>query len=309
MPDHLVIERLEFNGHCGVTEAERQLPQPIAVDVELDYPLQAIAAAAATDAIGQAVDYASVAQCLVDLGTSRRFHLLETMAEQMVTAIFAGFPVDRIGLWVRKVDPPVKYVNGSVGIRLDRLRSGRPPDLLPAQFLLDQKHRFPRISHTMALDVACGRGRNALYLAEQGFTVDAVDRDEQALAELSASATQRQQRGITTHTLDLETDASHPPTLPRAYYDVITVFFYLHRLLFPALVRALTPGGVLIYETFTIENHLRRQHPRRREFCLEPNELLTLAQGLRVLHYEEGEHIDSHGTAAFTARLLAERPA
>jgi dihydroneopterin aldolase len=307
MPDHLVIEHLEFQGHCGVTDAERQLPQPIAVDAELDYPEAAMAAAASTDAITHAVDYATVAQYLVDLGTSRRFHLLEALAEQMVEAIFAGFPVDRVRLWVRKTAPPVKHVEGSVGIRLDRARSTVTPDLLPARLLLDHRHRLPTGSQAAALDVACGRGRNALYLAGQSLTVDAVDRDEQALAELAAAARRRQLRALATHAIDLETDTAHPPALPRAHYDVITVFFYLYRPLFPVLVRALKPGGLLIYETFTLDNHLRRQHPRRREFCLEPNELLALTQGLRVLHYDEGEHADNHGAAAFTAQLIAQR--
>lgn len=309
MPDHLVIEHLEFQGHCGVTDAERQVPQPIAVDAELDYPPQAMAAAASTDAIAHAVDYATVAQCLVDLGTSRRFHLLEALAEQMVAAIFAAFPVDRVRLWVRKTAPPVKHVDGSVGVRLDRTRNTQTPDLLPARLLLNHRHRLPTGSQAAALDVACGRGRNALYLAELGLTVDAMDRDEQALAELAATARRRQFPTLTTHAIDLEADAANPPALPRMHYDAITVFFYLHRPLFPLLLRALKPGGLLIYETFTLDNHLRRQHPRRREFCLEPNELLALTQGLWVLHYDEGEHADNHGTAAFTAQLIAQRPA
>lgn len=307
MPDHLVIEHLEFQGYCGVTDAERQVPQPIAVDAELDYPPQAMAAAASTDAIAHAMDYATVAQCLVDLGTGRQFHLLESLAEQMAAAIFSGFPVERVRLWVRKTAPPVKHVEGSVGVRLDRARTTRTPDLLPARLLLEHRHRLPIGSQAAALDVACGRGRNALYLAEQGLTVDAVDRDEQALAELAATARRRPLPALATHVINLETDTAHPPALPRARYNIITVFFYLYRPLFPVLIRALKPGGWLIYETFTLDNHLRRQHPRRREFCLEPNELLALTQGLRVLHYDEGEHTDSHGATAFTAQVIAQR--
>jgi hypothetical protein len=66
-----------------------------------------------------------------------------------------------------------------------------------------------------------------------------------------------------------------------------------------------------VYETFLIENHLRNQHPRRKEFCLAGNELLRLTSGLRVLHYDERGRRDggAHGGegVTYTARLLAQR--
>jgi hypothetical protein len=75
------------------------------------------------------------------------------------------------------------------------------------------------------------------------------------------------------------------------------------------LLHALKPGGVILYETFLLENHLRRQHPRRKEFCLETNELLTRLQGCHILHYDEGEHTGlSQTDRAFTARALARKP-
>jgi hypothetical protein len=87
------------------------------------------------------------------------------------------------------------------------------------------------------------------------------------------------------------------------------VFFYLHRSLFPAILSALKPGGVLIYETFLIDNHLQHQHPRRKEFCLGHNELLRLTSGLRVFHYDEGEHAGGHGAdSSFTAQMIASKP-
>ena len=90
--------------------------------------------------------------------------------------------------------------------------------------------------------------------------------------------------------------------------NVIVVFFYLHRALFPALIESLKPNGVLIYETFTIDNYLRHRHPRRWEFCLAHNELLRLTSNLRVLSYDEGEHDGGHGPGAvFTARLVAQQ--
>src|SRR4029078_12548906 len=95
---------------------------------------------------------------------------------------------------------------------------------------------------------------------------------------------------------------------PRQEYDVILVFFYLHRPLFPALIDSLKPNGVLSYETFTIDNYLRHRPPRRWEFCLAQNELLRLTSNLRVLSYDEGEHDGSHGPgSAFTAQLVAQQ--
>ena len=308
MPDHLIIERLEFQGHLGVTQEERQIPQPIAVDLKMDYAPASFTAAAATDDLAQAVDYAKVAERVVEISQRQPFHLIETLADQLISMVFAEFPISRIHLWVRKTAPPLKDVRGSVGVRLDRTRPEIAP--LPARFLVEQ---LPRLPKGLALDVAAGTGRNALYLASQGFTIEAVDRDEQALGELTTEARRRNLTTLTTRHLDLESDPDQPPELPKERYDIVLVFLYLYRPLFPALLRALKPGGLLVYETFLIDNHLRHQHPRRKEFCLAHNELLHLTSGLRVLHYEEGEHDAGHGIerkgsgAAFTARLLAER--
>ena len=301
MTGRLIIERLEFQGHLGVTPEERGALQPIAVDIELDQP--STAQAAATDDLTQAVDYAQVAQRIVEVGGSGQFHLVETLAERLTEMIFAEFPVSRVRLWVRKLAPPLQAVHGSVGIQVDRTRPAESGPL-PAAFLIEQ---LPRLPKGLVLDVAAGAGRHALYLAGRGFTVEAVDRDEQALAALAGAARERNLTTLTVRTLDLE--AEPPPALPKAQFDVIMVFFYLHRPLFPGLLQALKPGGVLLYETFLLDNHLRRHHPRSKEFCLAPNELLRLSDGLRVLHYDEGEHEDARGGGpAWTARLLAVRP-
>src|ERR1043166_1430476 len=120
MSDRLFIEHLEFQGHCGVTLEERQIPQPIAGDVELAPP--ATPAAAATDDLAQTVDYARVAERIVEIGRSRHFHLVETLAESLVAMMFAEFPFSPARLWVRNPPPPLKDVRGSVGVRVDRSR-------------------------------------------------------------------------------------------------------------------------------------------------------------------------------------------
>ncbi|MFM8551910.1 MAG: dihydroneopterin aldolase [Nitrospiraceae bacterium] len=305
MEDRIIIERLEFFGHCGVTQEERQTPQPVGVDLELTYPPSAFGRAAAQDDIALAVDYAKVADRIVQLGTAKPFALVETLAEQITTMVFAEFPVSDLRLWVRKLAPPLKDVRGSVGVKVERARTAAVPDPPPAPFLQEQLARLPKGT---VLDLASGQGRNALYLAGLGYAVEAVDRDQQALTTLADTAGRRHLRNLTTRQMDLESDPVHPPDLGAERYDVILVFFDLHRPLFPALLRALKPGGLLIYETFLIDNHLRRQHPKRKEFCLAHNELLRLIGHLQVRHYDEGEHEGRHGQeSAFTARLAAQR--
>lgn len=309
MVDHLIIERLEFQGHCGITSAERKVAQPIGVDLELEYPPEApLTAVAATDNISRAMDYARVAERILEVGRGQECCLLETLAERLCSTLFAEFPVSQVRLWVRKLAPPVTGVKGSVGVRLDRRRAAQIIEPAPAKFLMEHIHLLPKGE---ALDVAAGRGRNALYLASLGYRVEGIDRDEQAVADLTTAAQQRR-LNLTVRCVDLEADPNVPQKFPKEHYDVILVFFYLYRPLFPALLQALKPGGILVYETFLIDNHLRHQHPRRKEFCLAHNELLRLTAGLRALHYEEGEHHTSCDSAhssepAFTARLLAVR--
>ena len=147
-----------------------------------------------------------------------------------------------------------------------------------------------------ALDVACGRGRNALWLAARGLTVDAVDRDADAIAALQAAALDR---GLAVHArvVDLE---SGIPDIPAAAYDVIVVTHYLHRPLFPALVAALTPGGLLVYETFTRAQALRGK-PTNPAFLLEPGELRRLVQPLEIVAEREGE-FEGRDVSAVVAR-------
>ena len=307
MSEHIVIERLEFRGRCGVTPEERAKPQPLAVDLKLACR---IGPAGQSDDLAQTVDYAAVARRIVEIGTTQDACLLETMADRFLTMLFTEFPVEDTTLWVRKLHPPITHVTTSVGVSLTRSRlqhQMQQSDSTPAPFLVQQLHRLPK---GRVLDVAAGSGRHALFLAAHGYQVDTLDRDGAALAQLSQSAAARRLSSITTRTVDLEQPAPCDPELGHARYDVIVVFFYLHRPLFPFLIEALKPGGVLIYETFTIDNHLRHGHPRRQEFCLTRNELLSLTSPLHVLHYDEGAHDGVQGSGStYTAQLVAQKPA
>jgi SAM-dependent methyltransferase len=150
----------------------------------------------------------------------------------------------------------------------------------PANWLVENLDVIPRGG--MVLDVACGSGRHAIFLAERGWRVHAVDRDAVVLGQIGRVG---QVGGITTECIDLE---SGQPTLGEGLYDAVIVFNYLHRPLMPALVRAVRPGGVLIYETFTV-GQAERGRPRNPDFLLRDGELPTLVAPLRVLRAREGD--------------------
>ena len=303
MNDELVIEGIRFQARCGVTPGERQRPQPLLTDLTFTCPAhQAIQ----SDNLATTVDYARVVQRVIDVGTTHDTVLIETLADRIVQTLLAEFPMERVTIWLRKTAPPLPDVTGSVGVRLTyprpHARATASPSSDPSPFLTANAHRIPR---GKVLDVAAGHGRHALYLASHGYEVVGLDRDGEALNALARTAGERGLPNLCTRTVDLERHPDTPPDFGEQAYDGIVVFFYLFRPLFPALLRALKPGGVLIYETFLIDNHLQHHHPRRKEFCLEQNELLHATSRLRVLCYQEGPQ--SAAPHAITARLVAQR--
>jgi SAM-dependent methyltransferase len=159
---------------------------------------------------------------------------------------------------------------------------GIGPGEAPSSWLLENLDLLARAART--LDVACGRGRHALLLASAGFPVEAVDRDAGLIDGLRATA-ERLKLPLRAEVRDLETGAAD---LGTEAYDLVLVFNYLHRPLFPALVRTLAPGGLLLYETFTVEQ-ARRGKPKNPDFLLEPGELRERVAPLVVLREREGE--------------------
>lgn len=138
-------------------------------------------------------------------------------------------------------------------------------------------------SRGRALDVACGRGRHALWLARRGLDVMAIDRDAAAIAWLNDEA-RRQKLSLRAEVVDLE---AGPVELGSNLYDVIVVVHYLHRPLFPRLIEALRPGGILVYETFT-RAQAGRGRPRNPDFLLKEGELRELVQPLEIVVEREG---------------------
>lgn len=163
----------------------------------------------------------------------------------------------------------------------------------PSDFLRLVGDRLP---HGRVLDVACGAGRNAAFFAARGDQVVGIDRSRESL---------EQARSALPDALFVQADLE-AGELPEGRFDVVVNIRYLQRSLAPALMRALRPGGALVFETFLVDQ-LALGHPRNPEFVLRHNELLEMFRPLRVLHYEEGLYRDGDGET-YLARLLAERP-
>ena len=163
---------------------------------------------------------------------------------------------------------------------------------------------LPRLPVGRALDVACGAGRNALYLAANGYGVDALDVSDVALARAKRSA---EERGVDVDWICADLDEPRGAALPRVDYDLIIWVRYIHRDLMPYLVERLRPGGVLL-----CEQHLLTEAtvagPRNPAFRLAPGELELMARDLQVLHYNEGPIVDPDGRAVALAQLVATAP-
>lgn len=149
----------------------------------------------------------------------------------------------------------------------------------------------------LALDVAGGVGRHAIWLAQRGWRVRLVDISEVGIQQAEENA----KRTGTAGSISSEVrNLNIMQELGREQYDLVTVFFFLQREIFPALAAALKPGGILIYKTYTAEQKNFSGGPSHPMFLLEPNELLHAFQSLRVLHYHET--IREKGVAELVAR-------
>jgi SAM-dependent methyltransferase len=157
------------------------------------------------------------------------------------------------------------------------------------------------ISPGRVLDIACGKGRNALYLAAHGFDVTAVDVSPAALDTGRRQAAERNLQ-VTWMQIDLERES-----LPGSGYDLVINFNYLQRALIPNIKTVMKAGGVIIFETYLIEQR-QLGHPRNPEYLLAHNELLDRFNDFRVLFYREGKFADGR-EPSFRAGLLAQKPA
>ena len=151
------------------------------------------------------------------------------------------------------------------------------------------------------LDIAAGSGRNGLMFLARGHGVTFIDRNTNALDHLSRNANSEVIQA------DLETDESvfsDGGVLAGRVFDGIIVVNYLHRPLFPAIMQALVPGGVLLYSTFMVGNEAFGK-PSNPEFLLKPRELLVHVGQAKVIAFEEGEITRADGSRAMRQSIAA----
>ena len=182
----------------------------------------------------------------------------------------------------------------------------------PNPFLLEALPFLPR---GRALDLACGAGQNSVDLAARGWPVTATDVSISALDRAEALATSHNLpvRRASASRIPPDFPRSHPEilllradlesfTLPASTFDVILCFRYLQRSLFPAIERALRPGGILVFETFTLDQLNFDRGPRNPDHLLHPGELRAAFPNLTHLFYREWK------TGEAMASLLARKP-
>ena len=163
------------------------------------------------------------------------------------------------------------------------------------------KEMLPRLAHAgLAIDVAAGRGRHSVILADHGLCVVAIDYSQEAIAAL-AKLVEHPHGAIWPALADLDT---FPIKSESA--DLIVNVNYLDRGLFPKFIQALKPGGMLLVDTFLIDQ-AALGHPRNPRFLLEHYELLALLEGLQTLCYREGLTVYPDQTKAWRASALARR--
>ena len=134
------------------------------------------------------------------------------------------------------------------------------------------------------LDYACGSGRHTFYLAQQGFSVLAIDRDQEALNQIQLQSKSISQASIETACFDLEGPTWGLDHLGQ--FDAVIVTNYLYRPYLKNITKLLNPMGFLIYETFAIGNEAYGK-PSNPNFLLQPNELLNLAENMKILAFED----------------------
>ena len=166
---------------------------------------------------------------------------------------------------------------------------GSVPDLKPSPWVVRWAHLVER---GPVLDVACGAGRHAIFFAERGFEVVAVDREPQQI------------QGVHFVCADLENGSPWP--LGDQRFAAIVVANYLHRPLLPVLAQGLEDGGLLLYETFMTGNE-RYGRPSNPNFLLRPGELLEAFAALTPIAFEQGR-VERPGKA-MVQRICAVRGA
>lgn len=166
----------------------------------------------------------------------------------------------------------------------------------PATFLTEN---FALLPVGRVLDVAMGNGRNAIFLARAGFKVEGVDRSPETV-KVAIEAAKQAGVNIKAQVADLEGEY----TIEENGYEAIICFNYLQRSLMPHIKAGIRPGGMVVYETFTVDQ-ARFGHPRNRDYLLKHNELLEIFGEFRCLRYHESIIENKKAVAGIVAQKVA----
>ena len=173
-----------------------------------------------------------------------------------------------------------------------------------ASRLITESLELSLLNKSEVLDLACGSGRNGLWFADKGHRVTFIDK---SLANLCMPSEPQADSMPTEHTYlawDLEDGSA--PELAQNKYDLVLVFNYLHRPLFPQIAATVKPGGLIVYETF-IDKQAEIGRPRNPKFLLKSNELKNEFEKWTLLHYFEGK-VMSDLNLSYKAQLIARKP-
>ena len=166
----------------------------------------------------------------------------------------------------------------------------------PAQFLVENIDLLPV---GRALDIAMGSGRNAIYLARMGFQVEGIDMSPEAVQDALESA-RKASLALKADVVDLEGTYR----IKKDYYDLIICFNYLQRSLMQQIKDGLRTGGMVVYETFIVDQAQLFGKPSNPDYLLKHNELLDFFRDFRCLRYREGIIENRAALASIIARKV-----
>jgi tellurite methyltransferase len=158
------------------------------------------------------------------------------------------------------------------------------PHTLLQRALLSAEKVWGELKGRSALDIACGTGRDAVFMASRGLRVDAWDNLPDAIERCQDLASRN---GVNVRVEVRDVVSAPAPDIALDSYDLLSCFNFLHRPLMPVIAAAVRPGGFVVYETFTREQRRLFGKPRNDSHLLESGELPGYFEGWQVIHYSE----------------------
>lgn len=250
------------------------------------------------------------ASCLPAAQLAARMHELPKRSEPLILCgdplsldlaeVFLkskGYTIERQIIWSEALRADL-HTKQQLATGMDSARLWKPAPLI--EKFVEELMPMHDITSGVGLDIACGAGRDAVYLAMNGWQMTGIDYLTGAI-EKTKQLAQQHQVPIQAVLMDLETGNDPFAAYADNTFDLVFVIRYLHRPLFPYLKRIVKSGGVFMHQTFMQGSEVFGS-PKNPNFLLKPNELALLFQDWAVL-YDEIEYLeDGRPVSAFVAR-------